>query len=208
MLMHARDEADREGMSDRQLRDEVITILLAGHATTAVTSRGLFTSWRATLPSRSACARSWRRRSPVVRRASTISNGSAWIVGRHVSRDVTLDGHRLPGGGDVIFSPWVLHRPPSLWMEPDAFRPERFAEGAGPPHKHAYLPFLAGPRQCIGNAFAMMEAQLVLATLVLRFHFEAASNHPVDPEPLLTLRPRNGIWLRVDSRIQAPTTRS
>jgi cytochrome P450 len=213
MLMNAREEADGDGMSDTQLRDEVITILLAGHETTAVAL-----SWALYLVARHPTVEA-RLRAELAASLGGRAPGFAdlerlrytrmvieetmrlyppvWIVGRGVSRDVHVDGYRLRRGTGVIFSPWIVHRSPSLWDEPDAFRPERFGEGGGPPHKHAYFPFLAGPRQCIGNGFAMMEAQLVLATLVQQLRFTAASDRPVEPEPLLTLRPRNGVWLRL-----------
>lgn len=218
MLMQAGEAADGHGMSDRQLRDEVITILLAGHETTAVAlswalyllarhpavearlGAELVDSLRGRLPRSADLGRLPYSR--MVIEETMRLYPPVWIVGRRVARDTNLGGYELRRGTDVIFSPWIVHRAAALWEEPSAFRPERFDESAGPRHKHAYFPFVAGPRQCMGNSFAMMEAQLVLATLAQQFRFTAASGDPVEPEPLLTLRPRNGVWLRV-SRAQA-----
>jgi cytochrome P450 len=94
-----------------------------------------------------------------------------------------------------------MHRHPAYWEDPDSFDPERFtpAPSAARP-KFVYLPFGAGPRQCIGNQFAMMEALLVLATLAQRYRLALVPQPPVEPWPLITLRPRHGIKMRVESR--------
>ncbi|MDA8249047.1 MAG: cytochrome P450, partial [Rhodospirillales bacterium] len=89
----------------------------------------------------------------------------------------------------VMIAPWVLHRHRRLWEAPDAFLPERFLPGAPPPPRFAYLPFGAGPRVCVGAQFALMEATLVLATLVQAFHIAMASTRPVLPAPVVTTQP-------------------
>jgi cytochrome P450 len=111
-----------------------------------------------------------------------------------VNHDTDLGGLRLRRGTEVMFSPWVVQRSPSLWEEPLAFRPERFAsERVAQMPRYAYFPFVGGPRQCIGNSFALMEGQLVLATILQRWRLVPVPGHVVEPEPLLTLRPRHGV---------------
>ena len=105
-----------------------------------------------------------------------------------------MGGCHIPAGAVVVISPWVTHRHPDLWNEPERFDPERFtAERAAARRRFAYIPFAAGPRLCIGEAFAMQEAQLILATVAQRFRLDLVSPDTVDPEPLVTLRPRGGL---------------
>jgi cytochrome P450 len=101
----------------------------------------------------------------------------------------------------VMMSPWVIHRNPNVWPEPERFDPERFSpsRSAGRP-KHAYIPFGAGQRLCIGNAFAWMEAMLLLATLASRFQPRLLPDAPVTFEPLVTLRPKDGLRMRIEPR--------
>jgi cytochrome P450 len=117
-----------------------------------------------------------------------------WTISRTPREDDEIDGFRIPAGTVVVISPWVTHRHPDLWEEPERFDPERFtpARAAARP-RFAYIPFAAGPRQCIGEGFAMQEAQLVLATVAQRFRLDPASGDAVEPEPLATLRPRGGL---------------
>jgi cytochrome P450 len=212
MLMGACDERDGQGMSDRQLRDEVLTILFAGHETTAVAL-----SWALHLVAqhprvearlRSEVFQVLSDRMPTALDLARLSYTRmvvdeamrlyppVWLVGRGTNRDTEVGGYLVPRGTQVIFSPWVVHRSPSLWEEPIVFRPERFARGAAVP-KHAYFPFISGARQCIGNNFALMEAQLILARLIQRYRFTSEPGYAVEPEPLITLRPRQGIRMRV-----------
>lgn len=218
MLLKARDPETGEGMSDLQLRDEISTMLLAGHETTAVTL-----SWALYLLSQNPDVEARLReelrnvlgglngRPPTYEDLDRLEYTRMvidetlrlyppiWGLNRHVAEDTELGGYPLTRGTIVLMSPWVTHRSPAIWEEPEAFRPERFAAGrkeALP--RYAYFPFIGGARQCIGNHFALMEAQLVLATLYQRYHFALWPGHPVAPEPVLTLRPKHGMKMRIE----------
>jgi cytochrome P450 len=124
----------------------------------------------------------------------------AWVLARRLLMPREVCGYALPAGATVVFSPWLVHRDPDLWPEPDRFQPERWL---GPPSERprfAYFPFGAGPRQCIGNGFAEMESVLVLATLCRRWWVSPAGTTPVTPAALVTLRPRAGVPMTVRRR--------
>jgi len=211
MLMHARDEESGAGMTDRQLRDEVTTILLAGHETTAVAL-----TWAFYLLSQHPEAerrlheeleRVLGGRAPGLADVEKLAYTRqvidetlrlyppVWAMDRSVAADDVIDGYRMPKGTYVLVSPWVVQRAPSLWSEPEAFRPERFARGAAELPRYAYFPFIGGPRQCIGNTFALLEAQLMLATLAQRFRLALVPGQSIELLPLLTLRPKHGIYM-------------
>jgi cytochrome P450 len=206
MLIETRDAETGEGMTDRQLRDEVMTLMLAGHETTAMAL-----SWTLSLLSRHPSVRRTLEEElgrVLGGRAATLDDlpslpynrrvleegmrlyPPAWAVTRSVVADDEVDGFFIPAGSMAIVSPYVTHRDPSLWPNPEGFDPDRFA---GDPPRYAYYPFGGGPHLCIGAGFAMMEAQIVLATLAQHFHLDLVPNHPLDPEPMVTLRPRHGI---------------
>jgi cytochrome P450 len=211
MLMQARDEETGAVMTDRQLRDEVTTILLAGHETTAVALTWAFyllsqhPDAQAKLDDELARVLGGRvpaladvERLPYTRQVidETLRlYPPVWAMDRSVAADDDLDGYRIPRGSYVLVSPWVTQRDPSLWSEPEAFRPERFARDAPPQPRYAYFPFIGGPRQCIGNTFALLEAQLMLATLAQRFRLQLVPGQAIELLPLLTLRPKNGLYM-------------
>jgi len=221
MFLSARDEDTGAGMTDRQLRDEVMTMLLAGHETTS-----LALSWTYYLLSQHADVErtiadevdrvigdarpgfAHVDRLVCTRRAIDESlrlYPPAWGYSRQALADDEIGGYRVPKGSLVFLIPFVIHRRPKLWPDPDRFDPERFApaqESARP--RFAYIPFGGGPRGCIGNQFALVEAQLIVATVAQRFRVELAPDQDVRPEPLITLRPTPGIRARVTKR--APTT--
>ena len=121
-----------------------------------------------------------------------------WVVGRSPSEDDFVDGYRIPAHSLVFLSQWVTHRHPGFWDDPEGFDPERFApDRVKRMHRAQYFPFAAGPRMCIGAGFAMMEGQLLLATLLRRLRFDLAPGHPVEMEPLITLRPKHGMKMTV-----------
>lgn len=209
MLMAARDE-DGSGMTDRQLRDEVLTFLLAGHETTAVSL-----SWTWYLLSqhpeieqklRLELSQVLGGRTPqleelprllytdkVVKESMRLYP-PAWSLARTVVKEVELAGYRLPVGANVVMSQWILHRDPRFFEQPEQFNPDRWnADTAQRLPKFAYFPFGGGPRLCIGAAFAMMEANLVLATMAQRFQLRLVPGHEVAALPSITLRPKNGI---------------
>ncbi|MEZ4300242.1 MAG: cytochrome P450 [Polyangiaceae bacterium] len=213
MLMEARDEETGEGMTDQQLRDEVLTIFLAGHETTANALAWTFYL----LSLHPVAARRMRAelsdvlggRLPEVSDVNKLTYTTAvlkesmrlyppaWIIGRRAVADDVIDGFEIPADSIVFASPWVTHRHPAFWVNPEGFDPERFLpERAAEIHRHAYFPFGAGPRICIGQGFAMIEAVLLLATLAQRFRLDLVPGHPVIPQPSITLRPRHGILAR------------
>src|SRR5437899_2304 len=116
-----------------------------------------------------------------------------------------LGGFPVPKGTTLMLPQWVLHRDPRFWDEPEVFRPERWAEPRIKELPHfAYFPFGGGPRQCIGNNFALLEVVLVLATLTQRYRFTLAPGHAVEPFPTFTLRPKDGLPALITPRPALP----
>ncbi len=212
MLMDARDPETGEGMSDAQLRDEVMTIFLAGHETTANALSWVFSSLareadisaraseeiRSTLGTALPTARDVQRLpyTNAVLKETLRLFPPAWIVGRGALHDLEIAGRQVKKGSFVFVSPWVMHRSPALWREPERFDPERWLDASFKPHKCAYMPFLTGPRKCIGDGFATMEAVLVIAMVLQRFTLSAEAALP-EPDPVITLRPKGGATMRV-----------
>jgi len=210
MLMEARDPETGEGMSDRQLRDEVMTFVLAGHETTAVTL-----AWVLHLLAQSPqCAALLRTEVAGVLdgRSPTLAAIPHLVYTRRVVEETLrlyppvpvvsrqsfqadqIGGYDIPPNSGVMLSPYVTHRDPRFWGEPERFDPDRFTpERCAERPRFAYLPFGGGPRLCIGNEFALMEAQIILAMIMQRYRLEAAPGHRVEPEVRVTLRPRNGV---------------
>jgi cytochrome P450 len=218
MLLSARDPETGEGMSDRQLRDEVMTFFLAGHETTAL---AVTWAWYLLAQHPAVLARlegeldavldgrqpafDDLERLPYTRMAIEETMRlypPAWGFSRRALAADQIGGYDLPPGWLVFVIPWVMHRHPKYWDDPERFDPERFsaAQSAARP-KFIYLPFGAGPRQCIGNHFAMAEAQIILATLVQRYRLHLVPGQHVVPRPLITLRPRDGIAMRIEARV-------
>jgi cytochrome P450 len=225
MLMSARDEETGEGMTDEQLRVEVTTFLLAGQETTA-----LALTWTWYLLSQHPHARErleaeldgvLQGRPPgyadlaqlpytrMVLDEALRLYPPAWGFSRQALGDDRLGGYHLPRGWLAFVLPYVLHRLPAFWPDPDRFDPERFTpERSAERPKFVYLPFGAGPRQCIGNHFALIEAQLVLATLAQSYRLTLEPGHQVEPWPLITLRPRFGLRMLVRDRSKVKGQRS
>ena len=213
MLLAARDEATGEGMSNQQLRDEAVTLFLAGHETTSNT---LTWTWYL-LAEHPAVARRLREELAAVLggRTPTVADvphlkytvqvieeamrlyPAAWVVARGAIGADEIGGYPIPAGSMISISPFITHRHPDFWPVPEAFDPDRFTpeRSAGRP-RYAYFPFGGGPRQCIGNNFAMLEATLLLATIAQAGRLDLVPGHPVVPEPLVTLRPRHGMRMR------------
>jgi len=215
MLLEARDEATGQGMTDRQLRDELVTLFLAGHETTAIALTWTFHLLAQTpraeatlhkevdevLGERAAPAFDDLEKIPYARMVAEEAMRlypPAYVFSRRAAADDRLGPYRIPKGAHIVISPYAIHRRPDYWPEPDAFWPERFAPGARADRpKLAYLPFGGGPRVCIGNAFAMMEHAIVLATVVHRWQLEAIPGREVRTEPRITLRPKGGLPMRL-----------
>jgi cytochrome P450 len=210
MLLRARDEDDGSRMTDKQLRDEMMTLFLAGHETTAIV---LAWTWYLLATHPEAATRLAEELDQVLGgRAPTMADlprlrytehivqesmrlyPPAYVIGREPLEKCTLGGFAVPAGQTIFMSQWVLHRDPRYWDAPEKFLPERWAsdEIRGLP-KYAYFPFGGGPRICIGANFAMMEACLILATMAQKWQLTLTPGHPVEPLPQMTLRPANGI---------------
>jgi cytochrome P450 len=205
LLLAARDAGTGEPMPDRQVRDEAITLLLAGHETTA-NALAWALHLLATHPQAQTRAADDIEYRTAVWHETLRLFPPAWLVTRRLVEPDDVGGHRLPAGSMLLFSPWLVHRDPRWWPEPDAFRPERWLTPSQRP-RYAYFPFGGGPRQCIGNAFADLEGTVVLSTILRRWRVEPAPEAPpVEPLPLVTLRPRNGV--RLTTSLRPPPRRS
>src|SRR5581483_4236027 len=216
MLMSARDE-DGSRMSDKQLRDEVLTFLLAGHETTALAltwtwyllaqhpdaEQKLYQEFNRVLGDR-VPEFSDLSRLPYTERVIKESMRlypPAWSLARTVISDFELRGYKIPAGANVVMSQWIMHRHPAYFPEPEKFDPDRWlTEQAQKLPRFAYFPFGGGPRQCIGSAFAMMEATLLLVTIAQRFRLRTVPEHQVVPVPGFTLRPKYGMRMKLESR--------
>ena len=217
MLIEARDEETGEGMTDQQLRDEVMTMFLAGHETTAnaltwtfvllsrfpSVARALASEAETVFGDRSASAED-AASLEVSRRVLSESMRlfpPVWVIGRSPAEDVEVDGYTIPEGSLLFLSPWVTQRLPAYWDDPEGFDPDRFApERQKLMHRYQYFPFSVGPRMCIGQSFAMLEGQLVLSSLARRFRLDLLPGHAIVPEPLITLRPRGAVPMTVHVR--------
>ena len=216
MLLQAQDE-DGSQMTDKQLRDEVMTLFLAGHETTALTL-----SWAWYLIGLSAEAQQKFHDEldsvlagrmptfsdlPQLKYTEKIAKESmrlyppAFGVGRQAIEDCEIGGFRIPAKAQVFAFQWATQRDARYFDEPDEFKPDRWTDEfiAALP-KYAYFPFGGGPRACIGNTFAMMEIILVLATIGQKFHLKLAPDQKVEPAPAMSLRPKNGIRVVVQTR--------
>jgi cytochrome P450 len=224
MLLLAHDtEGDGAGMSDLQLRDEAMTLLLAGHETTAnaltwawyllsgapevearlhtevdaIGDRPLVADDLARLPyTRAVLAETMRLYPP------------AWIVGRRSLEAYRVGGHLLAPRTVVLMSQWIVHRDPRWWPDAESFQPERWLPGGsatdGARPKFSYFPFGAGTRVCIGEQFAWMEGVLALATFARRWRLRLAADQRVEPQPIVTLRAKHGMRMVAERRRSAP----
>jgi cytochrome P450 len=217
MLLAGRDEETGVGMSDQQLKDEILTLLTAGHETV-----GAALAWAWYLLGQhpqvqndladEVCGK-LHGRSPTIDDLAELPlvkavfeetmrlYPPAWGIPREAVGDEEINGFSIPAKATVVLCQWVTHRHPDFWDEPEKFKPERFLPGQTTGrHKFAYFPFGGGPRVCIGNTFAMLEGPLVLATIVQKFRVDLVADHPVVPDPTFTLRPKYGVKVRLFQR--------
>lgn len=216
MLLRAQDE-DGSRMNDQQLRDEIITLFLAGHETTALVlswtwyllsqhpaaEATLLVELQAVLGGRAPTIDDLRRLSytKMVVMESMRLYPPVYAFGREALQDCEIGGYQVPAGTTLFMSQWVMHRDPRYFDHPEEFNPDRWSHDlANRLPKYAYFPFGGGPRLCIGNAFAMTEAVLLLATIAQKFHLALAPGHPITLHPSVTLRPRHGIRMVLTKR--------
>jgi cytochrome P450 len=219
MLVMAKDE-DGTGMPTEQIRAEAMTLFLAGHDTTANTL-----TWTWALLDQNPKVREKLQaelaevlggRAPtfedlpklvyteqVIREAMRMYP-PAWLLAREPIQEVALGGCRIPKQATVFISPYSVHHDPRWWADPEKFDPERFATGWEERiPKYAYIPFGGGPRICIGNSFAHMEARLILATIAQRWQMTLPPGAEVRPAPLVTLHPKGGLPMQLRDRVTA-----
>jgi len=216
ILLNAVDE-NGQRMDDKQLRDEIMTLLLAGHETS---SNALAWTWYLLTQHPEAEERLHAELDQIVAgRIPTVEDLAqlhytrmvlqeamrvyppVWLLMRRAIRDDEIDGYHIPANSYILWSPYISHRHPDFWEKPEQFYPDHFLTEhlAKRPH-HAYMPFSSGPRMCLGNTFAMTEMQLILATLAQGYRISLAPGHHVEPDPLLSLRPKNGILVSIERR--------
>ncbi len=215
LLLRARDDEDGAAMSDKQVRDEVLTLFVAGHETTA---NALAWALMLACQHRDVYER-LRDEALAVGRTPTFDDlpklplalrvfkeslrlyPAVYLFGRVSITDTDLGEYRVPKGTVVLVSPFALHRRAEYWPDPERFDPDRFLpEREAKRPKTAFIPFSAGPRTCIGNHFALMEGPLVLATLLRHADFDLVDPRGAEPEPTATLRPKGGIAMKVTLR--------
>jgi cytochrome P450 len=217
-LIAARDSETGGGMTAKEVRAQIVTIFMAGHETTA---QALAWTWyllsqhpAAEAKLHDELANVLGGRTPrhedladlrytrmVIEESMRLYPPAHTLTHQSVAPDEVL-GHRIPAGATVLIVPWLLHRKPSLWENPNRFEPERFSpERSAVRPRFAYIPFGDGPRVCIGAAFAMEEALLVLATIGQRYRLHLKPGHPVEPQGLITLRPRYGLRMLLERRL-------
>jgi len=217
-LFLATQEADSgEAMPDEAIRDELVTLIIAGYETAATgltwlwyllsQHPGIMSTLQAELDTvlgkrgptgddlpklpylRGVVHEAWRLYPP------------SWVVSRSAIAADEIGGKPVEPGTLIIISPHVMHRNPEFWPEPERFDPGRFMGGReNGRHRFAYIPFGGGPRLCIGNHFAEMETMLIVATLAQHFTPKLVSDYPVLPKPMVTIRPRGGMWMQVEKR--------
>ena len=217
-LLQVRD-ADGHPMSDAQLRDEVMTLFLAGHETTAIAlswtcyllaqhpeiEARLVEELRSVLGNREPTHEDLGRLryTEMILKESMRLYPAVWGIGRRAIADCEIGGYRVAAGTNVFLFQSLTQRDPRFFSNPDAFDPERWREDpvrSGKIPRFAYFPFGGGPRVCVGASFAMLEATLLLAMIQQRFHLDLVPGHPVEPLPSVTLRPKHGIRVTTHRR--------
>lgn len=214
LLLAARDEETGEAMDDKQLRDELVTMLNAAHDTVtdamtwAIVLLAQHPEHRAR--AREEVGRVLNGRPPT---AASVTDmpflgrvfhealrlyPPGWVIGRTAINDDRLNGYRIPAGALVMISPYVMHRSPRYWDHPEVFDPDRFLpERSESRPKFAFFPFGGGQRLCIGAGLALLEAPMILASILQRFDFDLPAGHQVAASPRISLKPRDTVWLRV-----------
>jgi cytochrome P450 len=217
MLMSARDKETGDAMSERELIDEVMTLVVAGHETTA---SALNWTWyllalhpqvearlHAEIDAAPVAASPSLAQMEALPYAQQVVNEAlrlyppGWLLSRRAIGADVLAGFEIPAGADVLLSPYLLHRHPRFWPDPDAFKPERFAsENEAERSRFAYIPFAAGPRHCIGETFALYEMLMHLYKVARRYRLTYLPTEPVELEAQINLRTKNPLYMRLERR--------
>jgi cytochrome P450 len=217
MLMSARDKQTGAAMSERELIDEVMTLVVAGHETTA---SALNWTWyllalhpeaearlHAEIDSAASVSSPSLAQMEALPYAQQVVNEAlrlyppGWLLSRRTLDADVLAGFDIPAGADVLLSPYLLHRHPRFWPDPDVFRPERFApENEAERPRFAYMPFAAGPRHCIGETFALYEMLMHLYKVARHYRLTYLPTEPVQLEALINLRTKNPLYMRLERR--------
>jgi cytochrome P450 len=211
ILLRERDEETGEGMGDRELRNEAITLLLAGHETTAnALSWTFFLLARHPEAAERICEETDRSTGDLAKlpfterviQESLRLYPPIWAMERRAVKDDEIGGFSIPKNSTVVVSPWVTHRHPAFWDEPERFDPERFTpeRSAGRPLL-AHVPFGAGPRFCVAAHFAMTEALVIASRVVRAFRLRPIAGRPAVPLPGITLRARDGVWVTLEANV-------
>jgi cytochrome P450 len=223
MLLLAQDEDGQSGMTDKQIRDEALTLFLAGHETTA---NALMWTWYLLSENPIAAAKFYDEVDRVLQgrlpafddlpqlkyTESVFAEGMrlyppAWVVGRRVKTEYAIGDYTVPMRAILMMSPWVVHRDSRWFPEPDRFNPDRWLDPDDRP-KFSYFPFGGGTRVCIGERFAWMEGVLLLATVAQKWRFKLVPGHPVATSALITLRVKHGMRMVAEQRLPLVTSPS
>ena len=215
MLLNAQDEETGLGMSDRHLFDEVMTLFMAGHETTAHT---LVWTWYLLFQNPNVEKKLHNELDEVLNGRTPSMDDipklpyttkvikesmrllpAVWGIGREAINDDEMDEYYIPAGMTIMIPIYLMHTHPDYWDNPDEFNPDRFASD-NVPDRWVYMPFAGGPRKCIGNNFAMMEAQLALATLAQKYSLKLRSDQKVEFDPGVTLRPKSDLIMEITRR--------
>lgn len=217
MMIAAHDEETDSAMSDKELRDQALTIIGAGYETT---TQALAWTWyllsqhpKVEEKLHDELSNALGDRTPTFEDVPKLQYTlmvfqeamrlypPAWMLARTAIAADEIGGYKIPAKSEVLLLTAYTHRHPKYWPNPDEFDPENFsAENIATRPRYAYFPFGGGPRQCIGNNFAQMEGQLIIATVAQKYRLKLAVGQTVEPEPSVTLRPRNGIRMMIEKR--------
>lgn len=218
-LLAAKDDDSKASLTTEQIRDEVVTLMLAGHETSAVSLTWTFylLSQHPEIEER-LCEELENKLNGAPATSSDLAEliylkqvvqeslrlyPAVWGVSRRSLDEAVLGGYRIPKNSYIAITPYVLHRDPNSWPEPEKFDPERFSpEQIKSRHSYSYLPFGAGPRTCIGAGMAMLEIQLILAQLLQKFKVTPIADQQIEVEAAVTLKPRHGLTVRLEPRIK------
>lgn len=216
LLLLAEDPETGERLEDDRLRDEAVTMLQAGHETTAI---ALTWAWHLLSEHPEVEARLHAEVDALEGRRPTVEDlprlrwtecilqealrlyPPVWAIARRVKEDEEVGGYRIRGDSAAFICPYILHRHPEYWQDPERFDPGRFEPGRFEKiERYAFVPFARGPHMCAGHHFAVQEGVLILATLAQRFRFERIAEAPPEPLPLISLRVKGGLPMRLEAR--------